>query len=201
MAEESGIRSLAGGRLGGHSLLSKWKGGGGVKRPRRDAHHSPSSSAEIKIVWSCTSTFPYVFWRLYYMCNFVTLSVARLYRRAGWLTNLKGFRRKRPWLIPATLSESAQKDSGKPRKTGGQPVSWPKFELRVSRIQAYSITAMPACSVCMSDFKRWCLCEISSPHGGDYEEQPHYLLKCTCYLAEVHRRFGGTYYLHLQVED
>jgi hypothetical protein len=29
-----------------------------VKRPEREAHHSPSSTAEVKNAWSCTSTPP-----------------------------------------------------------------------------------------------------------------------------------------------
>jgi hypothetical protein len=33
----------------------------GVKRPGREAHHSPPSSAEIKNVWSYTSTPQYTF--------------------------------------------------------------------------------------------------------------------------------------------
>jgi len=33
----------------------------GVKRPGREADHSPPSSAEVKNAWSCTSTPPYVF--------------------------------------------------------------------------------------------------------------------------------------------
>jgi hypothetical protein len=33
----------------------------GVKRPRREADHSPPSSAEVKNAWSYTSTPPYVF--------------------------------------------------------------------------------------------------------------------------------------------
>jgi hypothetical protein len=30
----------------------------GVKRPRRNVHHSPPTSAEVKNAWSCTSTPP-----------------------------------------------------------------------------------------------------------------------------------------------
>jgi hypothetical protein len=33
----------------------------GIKRPGREAHHSPPSSAEIKNAWRYTSTLPYVF--------------------------------------------------------------------------------------------------------------------------------------------
>jgi hypothetical protein len=33
----------------------------GIKRPGREADHSPPSSSEIKIVWSYTSTPPKVF--------------------------------------------------------------------------------------------------------------------------------------------
>jgi hypothetical protein len=33
----------------------------GVKRPGREADHSPPSSAEVKNAWSCTSTPQYVF--------------------------------------------------------------------------------------------------------------------------------------------
>jgi hypothetical protein len=33
----------------------------GVKRPRREAEHSPPSSTEVKYAWSYTSTPPYVF--------------------------------------------------------------------------------------------------------------------------------------------
>jgi hypothetical protein len=37
----------------------------GVKRPRREADHSPPSSAEVKNAWSYTSTPPYVFMAWY----------------------------------------------------------------------------------------------------------------------------------------
>jgi len=30
----------------------------GLKRPRREAYHSPPSSAEVKNAWSYTSTLP-----------------------------------------------------------------------------------------------------------------------------------------------
>jgi hypothetical protein len=33
----------------------------GLRRPGCEADHSPQSSAEVKNVWSCTSTTPYVF--------------------------------------------------------------------------------------------------------------------------------------------
>jgi hypothetical protein len=33
----------------------------GVKRPRREADHSPPASAEVKKMWICTSTPPYAF--------------------------------------------------------------------------------------------------------------------------------------------
>ena len=33
----------------------------GVKWPEHEADHSPPSSAEVKTVWNCTSTPPYVF--------------------------------------------------------------------------------------------------------------------------------------------
>jgi hypothetical protein len=33
----------------------------GVKRPGRDADHSPPTSAEVKNTWNYTSTPPYVF--------------------------------------------------------------------------------------------------------------------------------------------
>jgi hypothetical protein len=33
----------------------------GVKRPRREADHSPPSSAEVKKMWIYTSTSPYAF--------------------------------------------------------------------------------------------------------------------------------------------
>jgi hypothetical protein len=33
----------------------------GVKRPRREAHHSPPTSAEVKNTWIYTSNTPYVF--------------------------------------------------------------------------------------------------------------------------------------------
>jgi len=33
----------------------------GVKRPERETHHSPPSGADVKNVWSYTSTSPYVF--------------------------------------------------------------------------------------------------------------------------------------------
>jgi hypothetical protein len=36
-------------------------GGGGVKRPGREANHSPPSSAEVKKEWSYTSTTPHIF--------------------------------------------------------------------------------------------------------------------------------------------
>jgi hypothetical protein len=34
--------------------------GAGVKRPRREADHSPSSNAEVKNAWSYTFTPPYI---------------------------------------------------------------------------------------------------------------------------------------------
>jgi hypothetical protein len=37
----------------------------GLKRPRREADHSPPSSAEVKNAWSCTSTHQYVFMAWY----------------------------------------------------------------------------------------------------------------------------------------
>jgi hypothetical protein len=42
----------------------------GVKRPGREADHSPLSSAEVMNAWDATSTSPYVFmeWRLI-MCT------------------------------------------------------------------------------------------------------------------------------------
>jgi hypothetical protein len=33
----------------------------GVKRPGREAHHSPPASAEVKKIWTYTSTPPYAF--------------------------------------------------------------------------------------------------------------------------------------------
>jgi len=33
----------------------------GIKQPGYEGDHSPPSSAEVKNVWSCTSTPPYVF--------------------------------------------------------------------------------------------------------------------------------------------
>jgi len=35
-----------------------------VKRPEREANHSPASSAEVKNTWICNSTHPYVFMAL-----------------------------------------------------------------------------------------------------------------------------------------
>jgi hypothetical protein len=36
-----------------------------IKRPGREADHSPPSGAEVKNAWSCTSTSPYVFMAWY----------------------------------------------------------------------------------------------------------------------------------------
>jgi hypothetical protein len=36
-------------------------GGGGVKRPGREADHSPPASAEVKKMWTYASTPPYTF--------------------------------------------------------------------------------------------------------------------------------------------
>jgi hypothetical protein len=33
----------------------------GVKRPGREADHSPPTSVQVKKTWTCTSTPPYVF--------------------------------------------------------------------------------------------------------------------------------------------
>jgi hypothetical protein len=33
----------------------------GIKRPGREADHSPPTSADVKNTWICTSTPPYVF--------------------------------------------------------------------------------------------------------------------------------------------
>jgi hypothetical protein len=45
------------------SLLSNgyWKFSPGIKRPGREADHSPPTSAEVKNTWFYTSTTPYVF--------------------------------------------------------------------------------------------------------------------------------------------
>jgi hypothetical protein len=46
-------------------LANGYKGGGlfpwGVKRPGREADHSPPTSTEVKEMWIYTSTTPYVF--------------------------------------------------------------------------------------------------------------------------------------------
>jgi hypothetical protein len=41
----------------------------GVKRPGREADHSPPSSAEVKNAWSYTSTLPFVFMAWYLVKN------------------------------------------------------------------------------------------------------------------------------------
>jgi hypothetical protein len=48
-----------------------------VKRPRREADHSPASTAEVKNAWSYTSTPPYVFmaWYLVKYGNSSTLTL------------------------------------------------------------------------------------------------------------------------------
>jgi len=51
--------------LGSTQPPNQWVPGGGdlspgVKRPEREANHSPSSSAEVKNTWRYTSTPPYV---------------------------------------------------------------------------------------------------------------------------------------------
>jgi hypothetical protein len=38
-----------------------WALSPGVKQPAREGHHSPTSNAEVKNSWSCTSTVQYVF--------------------------------------------------------------------------------------------------------------------------------------------
>jgi hypothetical protein len=45
---------------GAHTVSSS-NGKGEVKRPRREADHSPPASAEVKKMWTCTSTPPYAF--------------------------------------------------------------------------------------------------------------------------------------------
>jgi len=48
----------------------------GLKRPGREANHSPPSNAEVKNKWSYTSTPTYVFmaWSLVkHRCNFILL--------------------------------------------------------------------------------------------------------------------------------
>jgi len=44
----------------------------GLKRPGRDVHHSPPSSAEVKNVWSYASTPPLRFHGVY-RCNYLRL--------------------------------------------------------------------------------------------------------------------------------
>jgi hypothetical protein len=39
----------------------EWDINGGVKRQRREAHHSTPASAEVKKMWIYTSTPPYAF--------------------------------------------------------------------------------------------------------------------------------------------
>jgi hypothetical protein len=44
-----------------HKLLSNWDPGAlsrGVRRPGREADHSPPSSVDVKNAWSCNSTSP-----------------------------------------------------------------------------------------------------------------------------------------------
>jgi hypothetical protein len=155
MTEESGFGPQQG--AGSGTTPSYPSGNERVQRPKRDANHSPSSRAEIKIVWNYTSTPPYVFVApLLYVqflpvgC-FATLSVATLYRIAGWLIQLKGFRRRGRGLFQALSRNLPRRTQETHEKNWGQPASWPKYELRASQIQAYSITlCQPARSICQA---------------------------------------------------
>jgi hypothetical protein len=42
-------------------IIGTWGSFPGVKRPGREADHSPPTSAEVKKMWTYTSTPPYVF--------------------------------------------------------------------------------------------------------------------------------------------
>jgi len=56
--------------LGSTQPLIQWVTGPlspGVKRPGREADHSPPSSAEVKSAWMYTSTPPYVFMPWYFV--------------------------------------------------------------------------------------------------------------------------------------
>jgi hypothetical protein len=98
----------------------------GVKRPRREADHSPPTIAEVKNKWISTSTPPYVYmvWCLisyaqgqlcltlaycyYYRLNLRQYLHIRLHsvewQDDWWIMNWKGLRRKRSWPNSSDIS-------------------------------------------------------------------------------------------------
>jgi hypothetical protein len=81
----------------------------GVKRPGREADHSPHSSAEVQNAWSHTSTHPYVFVAWYLVkwstIMFVVTNICRMQIAVFWVVT--------PYSVVVT-SQKMRLDSSSP---------------------------------------------------------------------------------------
>jgi hypothetical protein len=81
----------------------------GLKRPGREADHSPPSSAEVKNAWGYTSTPQYVFmaWCLVkHRDNFAFVIFYIMFQYPALQTNMRGNRNAKPDLSPSrTLAQ------------------------------------------------------------------------------------------------